>query len=358
MPCRERIFFVARGRPREGRLRMSAFLKAVEFIAQSQVERFFSSTVEVLSLKPGWTADVYRPRGKSLGAVLVVHGMTMRGHRDPRMINVCRAFAGSGYTAIAPLYHDIATLRITVESIYSIAESIQILTKMPDICPAGKIGLFSASFSAGMSLIAASLPETANLVSSVCTVGTLGAIDSTVKFLLAHNNDIDDYGTMIVLGNFIHLSIGRDEQLEKAFEVAAYDNGLRREKPLLGEFLDSIGEKSRNLFLLLQKNSAERMKHWEVVRVAPGFAKFLTELAVDRRISGMKAAVSLIHGIGDDVIPPSESELVFAKLKEAGVPVKLTLTPLISHGDASIGISMVGDIVRLARSFAFFFNHL
>ncbi|MBI3395186.1 MAG: hypothetical protein HY042_05080, partial [Spirochaetia bacterium] len=284
----------------------------------------------------------------------------MRGYRDPRMNNVCRALAGVGYTAVAPSYADIKNLLVTSETVDEIADSIVRIAGNADLTPMGKMGLFSASFTAGPCLIAAASDQAAHLVSSVCTIGTVGAVDSTVGFLLGHTGDIDDYGTMIMFYNFIRDSIGaqKSRRLEKAFEIATYDNGLRREVPLLPDYLKTLTKQERSIFAGIRDSREVRLSHFAKIRTSRHFKTLEKNLAVDKRVRGMQAAVTLIHGIDDNVVPPSESEHLHKTFGTLGVRSKLTLTPLISHGDASIGPSMIKEIYELATAFAFFFAHI
>jgi len=73
--------------------------------------------------------------------------------------------------------------------------------------------------------------------------------------------------------------------------------------------------------------------------------------------SGKRMTPSLIHGAGDRVIPFDESIKVYNRLVLRGKKLRLLITPLISHGDVRLSVSMLVDVLKLISAFAFFFGH-
>lgn len=67
-----------------------------------------------------------------------------------------------------------------------------------------------------------------------------------------------------------------------------------------------------------------------------------------------KAAAALVHGV-DDRVPPSESVILHRRLRECKKPSRLTLTPVITQGDAAITVSMISALFDLTGTCAFFF---
>jgi dipeptidyl aminopeptidase/acylaminoacyl peptidase len=57
--------------------------------------------------------------------------------------------------------------------------------------------------------------------------------------------------------------------------------------------------------------------------------------------------VFLLHGAGDTVIPPAESQRMADRLR-AVVPVRLLVTEVITHAEANPG-PHVADVWQLAR---------
>lgn len=162
-------------------------------------ERFPNSTVSEIQFPPDKidrrrtfgdsvagrtiTADVYRRAGgDSRGVIIVLHGMTVTGNRDPRVINLCRALAEAGFTNVAPLVPEIQDQQLRPETYEAVSECIQRITDNPDLCPQKKAALLGPSFSGSAGLIAAARPENINRISSICTIGSYAGINSTFDF--------------------------------------------------------------------------------------------------------------------------------------------------------------------------------
>ena len=242
-------------------------------------------------------AVVYqKEEGKQRGTILAIHGMTVKGNRDPRFVTVCEALAHCGYVVVSPLYPDIEEFLIKEETVYAIAKTIQYLAENPVLCPSGKVSIFSASFSAGMSIIAATQPETRELVRAICAIGTYSNVETSVEFLLGRQ-DNDEYGRLIILRNFIHHSIGPSEDLSEALRVAILDNGHCRENPELPALLRTMPPGVRRIFTRLQRESAYRWYHWKrICSPAKGVSGMLKRLSALSMIDSLKAAVALVHG--------------------------------------------------------------
>ncbi len=340
---------------------MMNFIRAARFILHSQLgasPRVAEDTVELASGGERFPALVYRPaEGRTRGTILVVAGMSVHGHRDARLTAIGRAFSSVGFVTVLPCFRDIEEFRITVMTIDTIASAIRAVAGDPLLSPHGRVSLFSPSFSAAMCIIAAARPDTSKLTTAVCSVGTFGNVDTVIRFLL-ERQDADEYGRMIVLRNFLHLSLGSNAGVEKALEICYLDNGFHRPEPELPAYLEGLPAADREVFTRLRNEPSFRLGHWERILNAGGEMRTLVdELSVVKRLASLRTPVALIHGADDSVIPPSESVMIFQELRRLGVPCRLVLTPLITHGDTAIGITALPELFRLARVFAFFLRN-
>ncbi|MCU0845915.1 MAG: alpha/beta hydrolase [Spirochaetes bacterium] len=343
---------------------MRSFIRAAQFMLQSQLKVFPKIDEADVELDAGGDrlpAIVYRRAEtktcRTIGTILAVSGMSVHGYRDIRFATICRAMAACGFIVVSPSYRDIGEFEINGRTVGSIASTIRTIAGDPGLCPRGMVSLFSPSFSAAMCIIAASRPGTADIVGSICSVGTFGSVETAVEFLL-ERQDNDEYGRMIVLKNFLRLSIGANGSLEKAFEICYRDNGFHREHPELPAYLENLPAEERDVFQRLRNEPSFRLYHWKRILDRSGeMRELIAELSVVRKLDGLRAPVSLIHGADDNVIPPSESAMIHRELRRLNVPTILELTPLISHGDASLSLAMLPAIIRLTLAFAFFFRH-
>ncbi len=339
---------------------MNHYLKSISFLLQQQTGKFKPSSTTRTKLKiksQTMIVDVYSPTGTSCGTLLFIHGMSLKGFEDPRQVNVCRALAGVGFTVIAPNFLEIKDTTITAASIDKIEQIIMAALKMQELCPQGRLGIFAPSFSAALALRAAARPTIREHISVIACIGTFAHVDTVVHFLLTEPN-CDEYARLIILKNFIEFSIGKNAAVKKALEVKIADNWHKRpdEEKQLPQFLKKLNATERKLVENLIHDQKESVKH---------FKKFLPKIkdlsdSVNPSLSAedLKCAVLLAHGEADNVIPANESLLLYELYRKTGVETKLLLTPYISHGDSSISLKKIPDLLRLIAAFAWFFRRV
>ena len=142
---------------------MRALLSSLRFILGTLSGRDPGWPIEqtTLTLSDGLTlaTDVYRPRGRPLGDILFLHGMTPRGRRDPRQVRAAGVLARDGYRVICPEIPDLSEMRVTSRSLEHVAGAIGAAFAREDLAAGRPLGLFSVSYSAALCLIAAARPE-------------------------------------------------------------------------------------------------------------------------------------------------------------------------------------------------------
>ncbi|MCE9596587.1 MAG: hypothetical protein K8S54_01335 [Spirochaetia bacterium] len=92
-------------------------------------------------------------------------------------------------------------------------------------------------------------------------------IESLVNTLIGRP-DTDEYGRLILLRNFISLSIGKRPQVERALELAVLDNYFKNKSAAFPEFESSMRPRERTLLRRLREDTQFRLYHWKrIVRV-------------------------------------------------------------------------------------------
>ncbi len=274
----------------------------------------------------------FRPsaEGQERGTVAVINGYSARGHRDPRMRAVAEALAAGGYTACMPVLEEIEQLRLDAVVPERIGHFLHALAA----AEGRPVGLLAASIAAGMSLVAAARPEVRPCLSAVLAIGPYGDLQHTVDHVMLRAGD--PYGRYVVWLNFAERVFGPSPTLKAAFRAAIDDDGWRREPPHLPEVLAAGDPLEVALFRRLTGDATFAEMHWREVRARlerdRGFARALDPMA---HVSGLAGPVYLLHGARDTVVPPGESLRLAASLRQAGVPGRLVLTPLLTHADAA-----------------------
>ncbi len=342
---------------------MKAKLASLNFLIQCQTEKHPPLEEETVSRDIG-TRQIemisYAPRKRSSrcgSPILAVHGMSVLGNRDPRFVKVCRAMAGCGYRVLSPSIREVRDLVITPRTITTLAHLIRAICADREMSPEGRLSLFAPSFSAGLCLAVASRRDIAPLVKSLCAVGAFGNVQTVIENLMG-DPEADEYGRLILLKNFLPSSFRKSSALRLAFETAARDNGLQREEPQLPGYLNRLGIRERRTFARLREDAGYRLLHWDRMSRRDSVRKMMSALSLHLTLKHIKASVTLIHGEKDNVIPSSESQNLFTRLRQENIPSRLVLTPLIGHGDARINPRLVGALLELLAGFAFFFETL
>lgn len=300
------------------------------------------------------TADIYEPeraRHQLRGTMLLVHGMSQLGQRDPRLIGLARALAGLGWRVVAPGYDEIRHTRIEAASITRIAATMLALGADPQLAPSGRIAVVSASFSGSLSLLAATDPAAATRVSALLAIGAFGRVEAVVEYLMCAD-DADDYGRLILLRNFAPRIATCDEELLSALDVAIADNFHNRTDPELPRLLARLSPTTRAALQRMRYDPAWRRDAGP--RMLAQIPELRRALDVTEAAARLRSPVFLLHGTRDNVIPAAESQAIAAAVRAAGGYAQAVITPFIGHGDAKIRPSMARELWRLTACVAGF----
>ncbi|MEQ1567401.1 MAG: hypothetical protein ABMA64_17295 [Myxococcota bacterium] len=263
---------------------------------------------------------VYEPPSPR-GTVLAVHGLSLRAHRDPRIVSVCRALEAVGFRVVCPRVASLADLRLDPELAPHLAAAAGAVLAHPR-WGAPTIGWFAASFAAGMSIVAAASAPVAARVSGMFLVGAYADPWALLRHVAA---SADPYGRLVAVRALVDLA----PPVARAVEVALQDLSLRRE-PQLGQVLDQLHAADRRRFEVLAAPGP--------LAVPAHRADGVERLAVAPAVCSLRASVTLVHGRHDVVVPPSESVRLMDLFGRNGVRARLHLTDLLDHGDLSSGV--------------------
>ena len=325
-------------------------ISAIQFLYKSiqSIEKFPIGPYETTFLNSR-RCYVFRPRNSKPKIILIVQGMTVRGIDDIRLLKQCEIFRQLGYLVYMPHYPEIQNLEITPNSIKNISDDIKAIYQKNN----QKIGIVSVSYSGGLSIIASSLDDVRDYVDSLMIVGTFAHFKSMFEFLFLRK-DVDPYGYFILLKNFLKFVPQYNiQELIEAFDIAAVDDGLHRQPPLLNEHFRKYPH-LQEIFSNLMEDLNLRKEILEQIFGNPFMEQLFREFDVFARIRFLKARISLIHGKNDQVIPPSESVLLFEECKKNQIPCKLTTTSLLDHGNIKFNLGVLEELLQLIDTINFF----
>ncbi len=287
-------------------------------------------------------ADLIREVGPWRGTIVSVHGMSPVGQRDPRLQVFHGALARRGFRVVAPHLPGVTRLRIHAGQIDAIEHALHAVATTPILAPTGTVGAFAVSFSAGLTLLAAARPRVARHVQAACLLGGYHDVRSLLRFLLTAPQ-ASRFAAAIALASFLEHVRGPQPALAEALRVFAQDTWWKRTTPQLPEVLTmlptQVAEEAR---ALLQDDPTARQRVLDEILAADPL--FLDLGSCEGQLGHLRARLTLLHGEGDDVIPAMQSRQLARSLSDVGHPVRLCVTPLLSHGDTQ------GGLLRTARA--------
>lgn len=295
-------------------------------------------------------ALTYDPPGTPRGTVVVIPGMTITAHRDPRLHNLAMGFARGGFRGVVLEVPDLQTLKIRAETDRDLAERLAALAEV-GLATEDRIGLLGPSFSGSLALRAATLPGAVERVRSVVTVGAYADAGPTVDYLF-QSDDADPYGRLILLLNYLQVIEPVSRGQLEALRTAILDTGRPPEEAELDTVLSGLPpeERSRTDAILHDPET------WRAVGRAflDQGGHVLAPLSIPPITEKLRCSVMMLHGSRDNIVPPAESHALKTALDEAGVPNHLFVTPVLDHANIQGGLTAAREAWGMIRAWAFF----
>ena len=311
-------------------------------------------------------ASIFAPAGEGLPdhAWLVLHGITRPGRAHPSLLRFARAVASSGALVVVPEVPEWIELSLAPEK--TLPTALASLTLLEDELgiSAARTGLMGFSFGAPQGLVAASDPQLVDRIAGVAGFGGYCDLERAVRFLFTGVHEWqgssalrrpDPYGRWIVAANFLLDVPGysgaeavRDALLELAQEVG--EQQIPAWDPVFDPIKDRVrarlGPDEAHLFDRFAPHSSVSLTSLETrdQDEAELWAQRLTEAGrrvtplIDplRGLGRTPEHVELLHGLGDDLIPYTETlrwgeRLTATRLHHGQPPPRTTITPLFAH---------------------------
>ena len=295
-------------------------------------------------------ARVYRPSGTPTRAVVVYPGIHSGGVDEPRLAAFSRRLAATGATVLSAPLPDLRLYEITPRST-DVAEDVAIwMAAQPDLAPGGRVGLAGISFGGGLALVAAGRPSLAGKVDVVVSLGGHGDLPRALHYICTGElpdgttRPPHDYGLAILLLAALPRLVPPDQVAPLRHAIVSYLDASGAESTDSARAKALLADAEAQGRALAEP--ARTVMHWVTTRdaktVGPKLVPYLEEMGGAAALSPERspatmAPVFLLHGIEDNVIPPTETPRLAAYLRAQGnAHVDWLLTPLISHADTKV----------------------
>lgn len=284
---------------------------------------------EQLTLANGIRARRYIPQNvRAKHAMVVIHGVHRLGIDEPRLVAFSRSLASQGIEVLTPELPGIADYRITPDSITTIGEAAKGFHRITG----QRVGVFGLSFSGGLALMAAADERFNDDVAFVVAVGAHDDMGRVARFFATNEAPRPDGSTLKMKAHgygALVLAYDHPEDFFPVGEIAAAEACLK--KVLYETTCDSgrLPPKTREEMQHVFANDTAYFRDRILASAIKHEAEY-AQVSPRGKLGALKADVLLLHGAGDDIIPPSETEWLAQE-----VPPKLRkavlISPAVSH---------------------------
>lgn len=266
--------------------------------------------------------------------VVVAHGIHYQGIDEARLVPFVRHLASSGLVVLTPELEDLADYRVTDTTVAVLRSSVDFLTRSP-LVSREQVGLLGFSFAGGLSLVAAAEPGVAQKLRYVASVGGHHDLRRVLQFYVSNEVQTPEGVTELNAHEYglVVLAYSHVEQLVPVEDVDVMRSALRawlqedRDAALAWASQRTSAE-ADELFALLREQGLGQLRD-RFERILSDNEERLAALSPRGNLSGVQVPVYLLHGKGDTVIPPSETQWADAEL--TGQEHGALVTPLIQH---------------------------
>ena len=318
-------------------IRLQAFLARLAWGANRTHSD--SSVVEHQEWLPSGTRMViYQHYRRKLAVWVAVHGVTINGGQDPRLIHFARSMAHFGVTCVVPTLGGLASCRWEASDLDELAN---IVTFTADTIQQ-PVGLVGFSFGGSYALIVAGRSEALKHIPWVITFGAYHNLADVLEGYALNlkrepQNNAEWDETIYQRLAFLY---GRRDALPFPQEV------WQEAEALLKRYCSeaSFEEKLRFYDRYLHDLDTEVFKRLPEPEV-------LNKLSPAGNLENLDCPVTLIHDRNDDAVPPAQAEHLFSELQtlHRNQPHRLVLTSLLSHVSSS-NLMNVPEVIRLANA--------
>ena len=265
--------------------------------------------------------------------IVVVHGVHFRGIDEPRLTSFARSLAQSGLHVMTPEVRELCDYRIEPSAIETIGEASRLLSTR---LGGRSVGILGFSFAGGLSLVAAADPRFEGLFAYVLAVGAHDDLGRVLTFFVRGESPRPDgstlrlrphdYGPVVLVYSHVEdffspadVAVARDALRSWLHEE--FDEARARAAALSPEGASTMGR-----LFAHDVEALSREMTTEVARLQPAFAA----VSPSAHVARLRVPVFLLHGAGDSVIPPSETQWL-AHDTPAGELRDVLVSPAIEH---------------------------
>lgn len=282
-------------------------------------------------------ADLYRPPQGARAGIVLVPGVAARGRRDARLVTVANTLTRLSFTVLVPDMPGVRRYRMRASDVREVADCFAWLASRPELAPPGHRGIAGFSYAVGPVLLAALRPGIREQVDFLVAVGGYYSLEHVVTYLTTgyyrrpgsaglNRRPPHPYGLAVFIRSNLEFL---ERPADRAFlrRYADFISGRSQEED--APLAPALAPDAQAFQALLDNHLPAQVP--ALLERLP--ARMRSELQgldpAAHDLGRLRAAVLLLHGRGDTLVPYTES-VALAHALPAG-QVKLFLVDGLAH---------------------------
>jgi pimeloyl-ACP methyl ester carboxylesterase len=300
-------------------------------------------------------ARLYLPIGHpNAPALVVLHGVHYLGIDEPRLVAFASAMASCGLRVLTPELPDIKDYHIGANSILTIGDAANWMSRQDNGKPVGVMGL---SFSGGLSLMAAADPVYRKSIKFVVAVGSQDEMSRVAEFYTTGEDERPngteeelrphEYGALVLeYENLEDFAPKSDlKALRAVLRAHLYENVPGEEKAMAALNPRQKAEADQLM------DTTSPATHAMLARSEAEHVAAMAGVSPHGHLHNLTTPVYLLHGEADNIIPSAETMWMASELPSQTLKEEL-ISPVISHLDMNGHDPTELDRLRLVHFFA------
>ena len=309
-------------------------------------------------------ADIYTPGAgaQAEGTLILIPGAAPAGKDHPELVAFAQLMAKARFRVVIP---DLMALRRLAMSSRDVSDIEQVVDAVAAQCTgdaAGSLGLMALSYAAGPTILAAGARPT---VRFIVAVGGYYDLEAAIAYLTTgayetaqgwRKHAPNPYGVWAFARSNARWL--RNEEDRRALREIARVK-LRNPNADISGLAGGLGPEGRAVLALMTNRDPARVP--ALISALPAAIRAeINALDLSRHdLTTLKAALLLVHGRDDRMIPYTESMALARAARNAGRRARLVLFDSLMHvewADTTL-LKRVGDGLRLWRTFTALLAH-
>lgn len=314
----------------------------LSMVRQREIQGDFTADQREQLLFHGQTIpiDIYRPKKKVRGTILIVHGMNSMAGQDPRILLLCHIMLQLGFIAIVPSFPSIAGYHIAAHQCDDIQAVINYVVEQQALCPYGCLSIFSASFSGGLSVRAAALSVHAHRINGVLSIGVFYDGEEALKDLLSPRCE-DTYAHLIALRN-VYLMAGVDDViLDEALIVAIEQvSDFNQDPDRLEKYWQKLPQREvKRVKPMIEQMMAHQFEMPEAIVAQADLPQMRRNFDFLKFLDTVAFKVFVVQDQEDKIMLPKHTHHLIRYVQQHGLKHRMIVTPLLSHANIQVSLT-------------------